>query len=80
MSFMRSPIEPDFLHAVMRLCLRLTREHDLAVMFANLGGVQALLDLTFSSNFPGVLPLSNLLIRHVIEDPGCLRYAVEKVL
>ncbi len=76
---MKNAIEPEFLHAVMRLCLRLTRDHELAVMFANLGGVQLVLELTQNSNFPGVLPLSNLLIRHVIEDRGCLRYAVEKV-
>lgn len=76
---MKHPIEPEFLHALMRFCLRATRDHEVAVTFANAGGIQLVLDLTQNSNFPGVLPLSNLLIRHVIEDRGCLRYAVEKV-
>lgn len=76
---MKCPVEPEFLHAVMRLCLRLTRNYEIAVMFSNLGGVQVLLELSQGSGFPGFLPLSNLLIRHVIEDPACLRYAIEKV-
>ncbi|XP_021962373.1 E3 ubiquitin-protein ligase HUWE1 isoform X3 [Folsomia candida] len=79
-SFMKHPIEPEFLHALMRFCLRATRDHEVAVTFANAGGIQLVLDLTQNSNFPGVLPLSNLLIRHVIEDRGCLRYAVEKMI
>jgi len=76
---MKYPIEPELLHAVMRLCLRLTRNYEIAVKFANLGGIQTLLNLTQKSSFTGVLPLCNLLIRHVMEDPACLRYAVEKV-
>jgi E3 ubiquitin-protein ligase HUWE1 len=76
---MKYPIERELLHAVMRLCLRLTRSYDIAVKFADLGGIEVLLNLTQKSSFNGVLPLANLLMRHVIEDPSCLRYAVEKV-
>ena len=73
------PVEPESLHAVMRVCLRLTRDYKIAVIFAHYGGVHMLLKLNQSSGFPGFLPLSNLLIRHVIEDPMCLKYAIEKV-
>ncbi len=73
-------MEPDTLHAVMRLCLRLTRNHEVATIFAQLGGVKALLDLSVTSNYNGFLPLANLIMRHVMEDPSCLRFAIEKVI
>ena len=34
------PVEPDALNAIMRLSLRLTRDFELAVMFAELGGIR----------------------------------------
>lgn len=74
------PIERDCLHAVMRMCLRLTRDYEHATTFAEEGGVKLLLDLTSYSAFTGVLPLATLIIRHVIEDPSTLRLSMEKVL
>ena len=72
-------MEPETLHAVMRLCLRLTRDYEFAVLFAQFGGVHLLLHMNGDSVFPGFIGLCNLIIRHVIEDPSCLRYAIEKV-
>ena len=40
------PVEPDALNAIMRLSLRVTRDFDLASMFAELGGIKLLLGLT----------------------------------
>ncbi|XP_076304373.1 LOW QUALITY PROTEIN: HECT, UBA and WWE domain containing E3 ubiquitin protein ligase 1 [Tachypleus tridentatus] len=74
------PVEPDSLHAVMRLCLRLTRSYENAVIFTELGGPKLLLNLTQSSAFTGFTSLATLLIRHVLEDPQSLRSAMEKVV
>ena len=40
------PVEPDALNAIMRLSLRLTRDFELAAMFAEMGGIKLLLGLT----------------------------------
>ena len=45
-SMIAVPVEPDALNAIMRLSLRLTRDFDLAAMFAELGGIKLLLGLT----------------------------------
>jgi E3 ubiquitin-protein ligase HUWE1 len=73
------PIENDALHAMLRICLRMTRKYDNAVTFANLGGIKLILNLTYASHFAGFVSLSTLLIRHVIEEPMVLRQAMEKV-
>jgi len=78
--FIQMPVEPDTLHAVMRVCLRLTRNYESAMVFSHLGGVGALLKLRIASHFTGFLPLANLLIRHCMEDPSCLRFAIEKMI
>jgi E3 ubiquitin-protein ligase HUWE1 len=74
------PADRDALNAVLRLCLRLTQDFDQATLFTKLGGVKALLGLTQSSNFNGFASLATLLVRHVMEDPATLRYAMEKVV
>lgn len=74
------PVEPDTLHAVMRLCLRLTRNHSNAVLFAQLGGPKMLLTLTQSSAFIGFTSLATLLFRHVLEDALTLQHTMEKVI
>ncbi|XP_067140217.1 E3 ubiquitin-protein ligase HUWE1 isoform X2 [Centruroides vittatus] len=74
------PVEPDTLHAVMRLCLRLTRNHAYAVTFAEMGGLRLLLNLTQESAFTGFTSLATLLIRHILEEPNTLRHTMEKVV
>lgn len=74
------PVDRDALHAAMRVCLRLTRDFKLASIFAELGGVRMLLDLTQNSAFNGFLQLCTLIIRHVMEEPTTLSLAMEKVL
>lgn len=73
------PVEPDALHAVLRLALRLTREHQYALMFAELNGPKLLLSLTQASAFQGFTSLASLLFRHVLEEPNTLRHTLEKV-
>lgn len=78
--FMKLGVEPDTLHALMRLCLRMTRVWEHACLFASLGGVRTLLSLTESSGFWGFQNLAALLMRHVLEEPTTLRYTMEKVV
>ena len=74
------PVEADTLHAVMRLCLRLTRSYEIAGQFAEMGGVRAILQLTQASAFTGFTSLATLIIRHVLEEPNTLRQTMEKVI
>ncbi|GFY42597.1 e3 ubiquitin-protein ligase HUWE1 [Trichonephila inaurata madagascariensis] len=77
---MNTPLDPDTLHAVMRLCLRLTRKHCNAVMFAIMEGPKTLLSLTQPYAFIGFTSLTALLFRHVLEDPNTLAHTMEKVI
>ncbi|GFT18781.1 e3 ubiquitin-protein ligase HUWE1 [Nephila pilipes] len=77
---MKVPLDPDTLHAVMRLCLRLTRKHCNAVMFAIMEGPKTLLSLTQPYAFIGFTSLTALLFRHILEDPNTLAHTMEKVI
>ncbi|XP_068610279.1 E3 ubiquitin-protein ligase HUWE1 [Brachionichthys hirsutus] len=79
-SMISVPVDPDTLHATLRLCLRLTRNHQYAMMFAELKSTRMILGLTQSSGFNGYTPLVTLLFRHIIEDPATLRHTMEKVV
>ncbi|XP_078340185.1 E3 ubiquitin-protein ligase HUWE1-like isoform X5 [Crassostrea virginica] len=79
-SLMNIPVESECLHAALRLILRLTRNHQNAMLFAELGGPRILLTLTQSSSFPGFISLASLIFRHIIEEPSSLRYCMEKVV
>ncbi|XP_064483541.1 E3 ubiquitin-protein ligase HUWE1-like isoform X1 [Ornithodoros turicata] len=74
------PVEPDTLHGVLRLLLRLTRCHEAASAFASLGGPRLLLGLTQASAFSGFASLASLLVRHVIEEPHTLAHTMDKVI
>ncbi|XP_015599094.1 E3 ubiquitin-protein ligase HUWE1 isoform X3 [Cephus cinctus] len=74
------PVDRDALHALMKVCLRLTRDYKNAEVFAREGGVRLLLDMTQASSFIGCISLSTLLIRHTLEEPRTLRLAMEKVV
>lgn len=73
------PVAADCLHACLRLVLRLTRDHHLACMFAELGGTRVILELTQASGFQGFTSLATHIFRHVIEEPTALRQTIEKV-
>ncbi|XP_072285907.1 E3 ubiquitin-protein ligase HUWE1 isoform X4 [Pyxicephalus adspersus] len=79
-SMLGVPVDPDTLHATLRLCLRLTRDHKYAMMFAELKSTRMILSLTQSSGFNGFTPLVTLLFRHIIEDPFTLQHTMEKVV
>ena len=61
------PVDPDTLHAALRLLLRLTRVYSNAMTFVEIGGHQHLLNLTqVSEQFISVVirPEKNYLISH----------------
>ena len=78
--FLKMGVDTDTLHAVLRLSLRLTCSWPRAAQFSRLGGVKALLDLNDTSAFKGFHNLAALLMRHVLEEPHTLKYAMEKVI
>lgn len=80
MKLLAIPVDRDALHALMKVCLRLTRDYKNAEVFAREGGVKLLLEMTQMSSFTGCINLSTLLIRHTLEEPRTLRLAMEKVI
>ncbi|XP_018052863.1 PREDICTED: E3 ubiquitin-protein ligase HUWE1 isoform X6 [Atta colombica] len=78
--FLAIPVDRDALHAVLKVCLRLTRDYRNAEVFAREGGVKLLLEMTQMCSFTGCINLCTLLIRHTLEEPRTLRLAMEKVI
>lgn len=76
----RMPVDPDAIHALLRLILRLTRDYRYARQFAQSGGIQAILSLTQASIFQGCASLITLIFRHIMEDDSNLRLAMEKAI
>lgn len=75
-----SNLDPDTLHANLRLCLRLTRNPDLAEVFVKEGGPQAILSLTHKSAFRGFASFATLIFRHCLDDSVALKHAVETAI
>jgi len=72
-------IDSDTVHAVLRLVLRISRQHRYAELFAQIGGVKALLELQQQQTFQGFFSLAALLLRHILENDYTLKYTMEKV-
>ena len=71
-------LDKDLLHAVMRITVRLTRDHSLAVAFADSGALSALFHPDRIAVFSTQQQLSMMILRHVVEEPAVLLYAMEK--
>jgi hypothetical protein len=69
--------EAQLLQAAMGLCARLTRRHDLALIFFQGGGLEKVLSLPETSAFAGQAILTGSLIRHVLEDPMSLQISMQ---
>ena len=70
---------PDshLLHAIMDICARLTRRHELALIFLHEGGLEKVLNLSESSAFSGQAIVTGSLVRHVLEDPASLQASMQ---
>lgn len=73
-------VDRDTLHAIMKLCVRLTKSFENAEIFAREGGVRLLLNMRQTCSYIGFPTLSILLIRHVLEEPKTLALAMERVI
>lgn len=73
-------LDPDCLHANMRLLLCLTRAPVLARTFMEERGPHALLKLTKKSSFQGFSSLSALLFRHILENGPLLENGIESII
>ncbi|CAO1370647.1 unnamed protein product [Diamesa hyperborea] len=73
-------LDRDTLHAIMRVVVRLTKNYNMAEVFARFGGIDVLLNMKHNSGYIGFTTLATLLIRHVIEEPKTLSLAIQNVL
>lgn len=78
--FMHMPIDKDLLHSILQICIRLTRDFGLAKIFVQEGGVKCLLKMKQVREFAGFGILATILIRHALEEPNTLSYAMEKII
>lgn len=72
-----SNLDPETLHSNLRLCLRLTRNQELASIFVKEGGPQAILSLTHKSAFRGFASFATLIFRHCLDDSFAIKHAVD---
>lgn len=72
--------DPDCLHAILRLILRITRQYEYAIEFAAHRGPQHILSLTQRNSFMGYASLITLIFRHICEDENNLRLTMEKAI
>lgn len=73
-------IDNLLLHAVLQITIRLTRDFELAKIFVQEGGVKCLLKMKQVREFPGFGILATILIRHALEEPNTLAFAIEKII
>lgn len=73
-------VDRDSLHALLKLCVRLTTKYENAEVFAREGGIKLLLEMKQTCGYNGFSTLANLLIRHTLEEPQTLATAMEKVI
>lgn len=73
----RNQLPSEMMHAALQLCSTLTRNHSIAVIFLDAGGLDQLLSLPTSSMFVGFDNIAATIIRHILEDPQTLQQAME---
>ncbi|OQV13389.1 E3 ubiquitin-protein ligase HUWE1 [Hypsibius exemplaris] len=77
-SLIHQKLDGDTLQAAMRILLRLTRDYEMAQLFAELKGPQILFGLDRRSMFESFTSFLTHLIRHIIENNSLLDYSMEK--
>nr|CAI5859676.1 unnamed protein product [Callosobruchus analis] len=77
---MHMPIDKDLLHSALQICVRFTRDFSIAKVFVESGGISCLLNMKQINDFGGFAILATILIRHALEEPSTLKYAMEKII
>ncbi|KAI8588501.1 hypothetical protein BDZ88DRAFT_397137 [Geranomyces variabilis] len=73
-------IDKEMLHAVMRLIVRLTRSHGIAIEFARVGGIPLLFNPNRIGLFHAQPAMTIMILRHIIEDSAILKATMEREL
>ncbi|XP_048517112.1 E3 ubiquitin-protein ligase HUWE1 isoform X3 [Dendroctonus ponderosae] len=79
-SLLHMPLGRDLLHSILQVCVRFTRDFEMAKVFVAAGGIKCLLQLRHIPDFGGFGVIATILIRHALEEPNTLAYALEKVI
>ncbi|RZF32790.1 hypothetical protein LSTR_LSTR011436 [Laodelphax striatellus] len=79
-SLLKSTDNKETIQAALVMCVRFTRQFEMARFVAEMDVVKTLLSLRSATNFPGFENLATILIRHILEEPSTLEVAFEKVL
>lgn len=77
---MKVGLDGDTLHALMRVCLRLTKSYQYAKTFVEENGIQTLISYKTDAGFLGFITLATLLIRHTLEDNKTVKHAMSDVI
>ena len=70
----------ETIQAILRLCIRLTRDHSNACHFAQLGGISALLAMNSKLHFEGIETMVIIIIRHVYENQTTLTKVMKSTI
>ena len=72
-------VDPDGVHAILKLTLRFTRDYLLAKLFPEKRGVYVMLCLKQEINLVGLVALATLIFRHDNKAPSTLKADIERV-
>ncbi|KAL7675534.1 hypothetical protein ACOME3_001803 [Neoechinorhynchus agilis] len=75
-----SCLDSDVVHASMRLILRLTQSQSLCRIFVQHKGIEALFAIPASHAFLGIMSLTIMIIKHVLDTEQNLAYSMEKII
>ncbi|KAI9099723.1 hypothetical protein DFS34DRAFT_502229 [Phlyctochytrium arcticum] len=70
--------DAELLHAVLRLVVRLTCTHEVAVLFTHLKGVQFLFKKDAIGQFQSQPAMTMMILRHIIENQAVLQFTMER--
>ncbi|KAJ3019634.1 hypothetical protein HKX48_001941 [Thoreauomyces humboldtii] len=73
-------LDKEMLHAVLRLAVRLTRQHGIAIEFAQQGGIPLLFNPKRIGLFAAQPAMTVMILRHIIDDAEILKSTLEREL
>ena len=76
----RQNTDSDTIHSSLRIILRVTKKHSLALFFAERGGLEMMFKLNQNQGFSGFYSIASLLIRHLLESPAILKACFRKTV
>jgi E3 ubiquitin-protein ligase HUWE1 len=77
-ALMDEDLDENTLHATLRVAVRLTRSHTIALEFLKVDGLKHVCNPKKLASFPAHLTLSYMLLRHIVESPEVLKFSMEE--